>query len=304
MVELFEARRPKSPEPAIISEIDGTVSYGSLSRGYRRITVTGAGGEEKEYKIPRGSHINVQEGELVKAGEPLMEGPHDPQDILRILGEADLQSYLVNEIQDVYRLQGVDINDKHLEVIVRQMMRWVKIDSVGDTEFLVDEVVDKFRFRRVNRDVEASGGVPATSQALLMGIRKAAVSTDSFISAASFETTTKVLTEASVAGRVDDLRGLKENVIVGRLIPAGTGLKAHQRVRIAGEDEPEKLVPEMEYLNDIPGYSEDATQLFENELPIGFGEDFSMEGVKLPPTGAPDAGEADLSAPADPVVPD
>ena len=164
--------------------------------------------------------------------------------------------------------------------------------------------MDKFRFRRVNRDVEASGGVPATSQALLMGIRKAAVSTDSFISAASFETTTKVLTEASVAGRVDDLRGLKENVIVGRLIPAGTGLKAHQRVRIAGEDEPDKLVPEMEYLNDIPGYSEDATQLFENELPMGFGEDFSMEGVKLPPTGAPDASEADLSAPADPVVPD
>ena len=304
VVELFEARRPKSPEPAIISEIDGTVSYGSLSRGYRRITVTGAGGEEKEYKIPRGSHINVQEGELVKAGEPLMEGPHDPQDILRILGEADLQSYLVNEIQDVYRLQGVDINDKHLEVIVRQMMRWVKIESVGDTEFLVDEVVDKFRFRRVNRDVEASGGVPATSQALLMGIRKAAVSTDSFISAASFETTTKVLTEASVAGRVDDLRGLKENVIVGRLIPAGTGLKAHQRVRIAGEDEPDKLVPEMEYLNDIPGYSEDATQLFENELPMGFGEDFALEGVKLPPTGAPEASEADLSAPADPVVPD
>ncbi len=304
VVELFEARRPKSPEPAIISEIDGTVNYGSLSRGYRRITVVGAGGEEKEYKIPRGSHINVQEGEIVKAGEPLMEGPHDPQDILRILGEADLQSYLVNEIQDVYRLQGVDINDKHLEVIVRQMMRWVKIESVGDTEFLVDEVVDKFRFRRINREVEASGGTPATSQPLLMGIRKAAVSTDSFISAASFETTTKVLTEASVAGRVDDLRGLKENVIVGRLIPAGTGLDAHQRVRIAGEDEPEKLVPEMEYLTDIPGYSDDAAQLFEGELPLGFGEDFGLEGVKLPQSASPEAGEAELSAPSDPVVPD
>jgi DNA-directed RNA polymerase subunit beta' len=304
VVELFEARRPKSPEPAIISEIDGTVNYGSLSRGYRRITVVGAGGEEKEYKIPRGSHINVQEGELVKAGEPLMEGPHDPQDILRILGEADLQSYLVNEIQDVYRLQGVDINDKHLEVIVRQMMRWVKIESVGDTEFLVDEVVDKFRFRRINREVEANDGTPATSQPLLMGIRKAAVSTDSFISAASFETTTKVLTEASVAGRVDDLRGLKENVIVGRLIPAGTGLDAHQRVRIAGEDEPEKLVPEMEYLTDIPGYSDDAAQLFEGELPLGFGEDFGLEGVKLPQTASPEAGEAELSAPSDPVVPD
>ena len=136
-------------------------------------------------------------------------------------------------------------------VIVRQMMRWVKIESVGDTEFLVDEVVDKFRFRRINREVEAGGGTPATSQPLLMGIRKAAVSTDSFISAASFETTTEVLTQASVAGRVDELRGLKENVIVGRLIPAGTGFRVHQRVRIAGEDEPGKLVPEMEYLTDI-----------------------------------------------------
>ena len=304
VVELFEARRPKSPEPAIISEIDGTVSYGTLSRGYRRITVSGAGGAEKEYKIPRGAHINVQEGEFVKAGEPLMEGPHDPQDILRILGEADLQRYLVNEIQDVYRLQGVDINDKHLEVIVRQMMRWVKIESVGETEFLVDEVVDKFRFRRINREVEAKGGAPATSQSLLMGIRKAAVSTDSFISAASFETTTKVLTEASVAGRVDNLRGLKENVIVGRLIPAGTGLDAHQRVRIAGEDEPDKFVPEMEYLSDIPGYSEDAAQLFEGELPMGFGEEFGLDPVKLPQAGSADSAEGERSSSADPVVPE
>ena len=304
VVELFEARRPKSPEPAIISEIDGTVSYGKLSRGYRLITVSGAGGAEKEYKIPRGSHINVQEGEFVKAGEALMEGPRDPQDILQIQGEAALQSYLVNEIQDVYRLQGVEINDKHLEVIVRQMMRWVQIESVGDTEFLVDEVVDKFRFRRINREVEAGGGVPATSQPLLMGIRKAAVSTDSFISAASFETTTKVLTEAAVAGRVDDLRGLKENVIVGRLIPAGTGLKTHQRVRIAGEDEPEKLVPEVEYLNDIPGYSEDAAQLFEGDLPMGFGEGFDLDSINLPSTSRTDSGETDSAAPTDPVIPD
>jgi len=152
--------------------------------------------------------------------------------------------------------------------------------------------------------VEAGGGTPATSQPLLMGIRKAAVSTDSFISAASFETTTKVLTEASVAGRVDDLRGLKENVIVGRLIPAGTGLDAHQRVRIAGEDEPEKLVPEMEYLTDIPGYSDDAAQLFEGELPLGFGEDFSIEGVKLPQSGSPEGGDAELNAPSDPVTPE
>ncbi len=258
VVELFEARRPKDPHPAILSEIDGSVKYGKLSRGYRVISVTETGGKaKKNYKIPRGAHINVQEGDFVKAGEALMDGPRDPQDILKILGEEELQRYLVNEIQDVYRVQGVGINDKHLEVIVRQMMRWVHVETVGDTEFRVEQVIDKFRFRRVNEDAVETGKEPAVGRPLLMGIRKAAVSTESFISAASFETTTKVLTEAAVEGKIDELRGLKENVIVGRLIPAGTGLAAHQRVRIAGEDAPENLVPEIEYLPDMPGYGDD-----------------------------------------------
>ena len=278
VVELFEARRPKDPEPAIISEIDGTVSYGALSRGHRKITVSGGGRVKKDYKIPRGAHINVQEGESIRAGEALMDGPRDPQDILKILGESELRRYLVNEIQDVYRVQGVSINDKHLEVIVRQMMRWVKVEDVGDTDFLVDEVVDKFRFRRTNDEAVKDGKRPAEGRPLLMGIRKAAVSTESFISAASFETTTKVLTEAAVAGKVDELRGLKENVIVGRLIPAGTGLKAHQRVRIAGEDQPERMVPEMEYLPESV-YADDAAKLYEGDFGAGFPE------LTLPPLG-------------------
>ncbi len=451
VVELFEARRPG--EPAVISEIDGTVRYGELSRGHRKITVEAepdASGDalSKEYSIPRGAHINVQEGERVKAGEALMDGPRDPHDILNVLGETELQRYLVNEVQAVYRVQGVGINDKHLEVIVRQMMRWVKVEEVGDTEFLVDEVVDKFRFQATNREVGESpllevidpgdtdlssgdrlaedrieaansglfdeegrpkwlrvlsgGGTdlgdgqlvsppeveeankdllrpdgsprwievvdagdsefetgsrvaasrfeqarkkmvdkkgapslvriddpgetafkagevvrassfraanaklakkrsgdaagdatdgspdaakgsavrppegravlaaswqaprpatfrrpePAQGRPLLMGITKASLSTDSFVSAASFQLTTRVLTEASVAGKIDDLRGLKENVIVGRLIPAGTGLEIHQRVKIVGEELPEEIVPEVEYLHDLPGLAD------------------------------------------------
>ena len=263
VVELFEARRPA--EPAVISEIDGVVEYGTLSKTYRTVSVISDDGERREYKIPRGVHINVQEGERVRAGEALMDGPPDPHLILQVLGKEELQRYLVNEIQAVYRVQGVGINDKHLEVIVRQMMRWVKVQEVGDTDFLIDEVVDEFRFRGANRSVEANGGTAATGQSLLMGITKASLATDSFVSAASFQLTTRVLTEASVAGKVDDLRGLKENVIVGRLIPAGTGLPVHQRVRIQGEDEPEEMVPEVEYLSDIPSYSEDAAQVFDPE---------------------------------------
>ena len=278
MVELFEARKPDVKVKAVISEIDGVVRYGGLSKGDRRVRVEAdqpGDGEEalvKEYAIPRGAHINVQDGERVRAGEALMDGPRDPQDILNVLGETELQRYLVNEIQAVYRVQGVGINDKHLEVIVRQMMRWVKVEEVGDTDFLVDEVVDKFRFLKTNGEKVAEDGAPASGRPLLMGITKASLSTDSFVSAASFQLTTRVLTEASVAGRVDDLRGLKENVIVGRLIPAGTGLDVHRRVKIAGEDLPEEMVPEVEYLSDIPSYSEDATQVFDGEMadPYGF----------------------------------
>ena len=180
-------------------------------------------------------HINVQEGERVRAGEPLMDGPLNPHDILAVLGEKELQAYLVNEIQEVYRLQGVTISDKHIETIVRQMLRWVKIEEVGDSSFLLEQQVDKFRFREEIQRVITNGGRPPVGRPLLLGITKASLSTESFISAASFQETTRVLTEASINGAVDNLRGLKENVIVGRLIPAGTGMEYYRNVQLSPE---------------------------------------------------------------------
>jgi DNA-directed RNA polymerase subunit beta' len=235
VVELFEARKPR--ETAVISEIDGMVRFGEISKGQRKVYVVADNGTEKEYSVPRGVHINVQESERVRAGEPLMDGPLNPHDILAVLGEKELQAYLVNEIQEVYRLQGVNISDKHIEVIVRQMMRWVKVEDVGDTQFLLEQQVDKFRFREENERTIMNGGKPATGRPLLLGITKASLSTDSFISAASFQETTRVLTEASIQGMVDHLRGLKENVIVGRLIPAGTGMEYYRNVRLSPEME-------------------------------------------------------------------
>ena len=239
VVELFEARKPR--ETAVISEIDGVVKHGGIVKGQRKIIIVPdePGAEPREYSLPRGVHVNVQEGERVRAGEPLMDGPSNPHDILNVLGEKALQAYLVNEIQEVYRLQGVNINDKHIETIARQMMRWVKIEDVGDTEFLIDEQVDKFRFLEENERVIQAGGRPAQGRPLLLGITKASLSTDSFISAASFQETTRVLTEAAIMGKRDELRGLKENVIVGRLIPAGTGLAYHnsRRQQAAGNDQ-------------------------------------------------------------------
>ncbi|HET9179813.1 MAG TPA: DNA-directed RNA polymerase subunit beta' [Terriglobia bacterium] len=247
--ELFEARKPH--EPAVITEIDGVVRYGDVLKGQRKVIVIPERGETKEYLLPRGVHISVQEGERVKAGEPLMDGPRNPHDILAVLGEKELQKYLVDEIQEVYRLQGVNINDKHIEVIVRQMMRWIKVEEPGDTEFLLDEQVDKFRFRGENDRAVAQGGKPATGRSLLLGITKASLATDSFISAASFQETTRVLTEASIRGAVDHLRGLKENVIMGRLIPAGTGLERYRNFRLLTETEvPE---PELEIAEGMPG---------------------------------------------------
>src|SRR5919202_1987260 len=230
VVELFEARKPA--ETAVMSEIDGTVKLGPISKGKRKLIITGADGEQREYDIPRGTHINVQDGDRVRAGEALMDGPLNPHDILRVLGMNRLQEYLVNEIQEVYRLQGVNINDKHIEVIVRQMLRWVKIKEVGDTEFLLEEQVDRFRFQDENERVRQEGGEVAQAEPLLLGITKASLSTDSFISAASFQETTRVLTEAAISGRVDYLRGLKENVIMGRLIPAGTGMEFYRNVKV------------------------------------------------------------------------
>jgi DNA-directed RNA polymerase subunit beta' len=242
VVELFEARKPK--DPAVISEIDGVVKDGGVVKGQRKmIIVPDDASEPREYALPRGVHVNVHEGERVRAGEQLMDGPSNPHDILRVLGEKELQKYLVNEIQEVYRLQGVNINDKHIEVISRQMMRWVRIEDVGDTEFLIDEQVDKFRFLEENERVIADGGRPATAQPLLLGITKASLSTDSFISAASFQETTRVLTEASISGKVDYLRGLKENVTMGRLIPAGTGFEWYRSVRIPPDEPPPPPAP-------------------------------------------------------------
>ena len=219
-----------------MSEIDGTVTLGAISKGKRKLIITGDDGEEREYDIPRGTHINVQDGDRVRAGEALMDGPLNPHDILRVLGMSRLQEYLVNEIQEVYRLQGVNINDKHIEVIVRQMLRWVKIKEVGDTEFLLEEQVDRFRFQDENERVRQEDGEVAQAEPLLLGITKASLSTDSFISAASFQETTRVLTEAAISGRVDYLRGLKENVIMGRLIPAGTGMEYYRNVDIERDE--------------------------------------------------------------------
>ncbi|MGH9308553.1 MAG: DNA-directed RNA polymerase subunit beta', partial [Vicinamibacterales bacterium] len=247
VVELFEARKPR--ETAVISEIDGIVKHGGVVKGQRKIIIVPEdGGEPREYSLPRGVHVNVQEGDRVRAGEPLMDGPSNPHDILSVLGEKALHAYLVNEIQEVYRLQGVNINDKHIEVIVRQMMRWVKIEEVGDTEFLIEEQVDRFRFMEENERVIANGGRPATGRPLLLGITKASLSTDSFISAASFQETTRVLTEASISGKVDHLRGLKENVTMGRLIPAGTGFEYYRHVRIPADEPPPPPPPTPEEL--------------------------------------------------------
>ncbi len=228
VAELFEARRPK--EPAVISEINGTVSFGGLIRGNRELFVTPPPQDDKDdeieikkYLIPYGKHLRVHEGDLVKAGERLSEGAVNPHDILQVQGLEAVREYLVNEIQDVYRLQAVEINDKHIEVIVKQMLQKVRIVYPGDTNFLEGEEVDRIRFDRENKKVGYEGGEAATCETILLGITRASLRTDSFISAASFQETTRVLTEAAVQGKIDHLRGLKENVIIGRLIPAGTG---------------------------------------------------------------------------------
>ena len=262
VVELFEARKPR--DPAYMAPINGAVKFGEVSKGTRKLQIIGDDGTVHEFAVPRGVHVNVQEGERVKAGDPLMDGPLNPHDILSIQGERAVQRYLVDEIQEVYRLQGVNINDKHLEVISRQMLRWVKIEDIGDTEFLPEEVVDRFKFREENDRVANAGSKTAQGKSVLLGITKASLSTDSFISAASFQETTRVLTEAAINGKVDYLRGLKENVIMGRLIPAGTGMEYYRRVKIAGEDIEEVVEAEPEPLlaDAIPGYDEETRLQF------------------------------------------
>lgn len=280
VTELFEARNPSNP--AIVSEIDGEVTFGKVKRGNREISVTSKLGEVKKYLVPLSKQLLVQENDYVRAGTPLSDGAITPADILNIMGPTAVQEYIVNEVQDVYRMQGVKINDKHFEVIVRQMMRKVSIIDPGDTNFLQQQIVDKRAFmdendriwgkkvvtdagdsetikpgmiitarrlrdensalkRRDLRTIETRDAVPATSEQILQGITRAALHTTSFMSAASFQETTKVLNEAAIAGKVDYLEGMKENVIGGRLIPAGTGLRAYERLVVAGKDDVESL---------------------------------------------------------------
>jgi DNA-directed RNA polymerase subunit beta' len=243
VAELFEARRPK--DPAVITEIDGSIRFGEIKRGKREIVVIPAQGVEKVYEVPVGKHLRVHEGDQVRAGDRLSEGPVNPHDILRIKGPRAVQEYLLNEVQEVYRLQGVRISDKHIGIIVRQMLQKVRINDAGDTDFLEGEHVDRSQFRDVNQQVIARGGTPARSEPLLLGITKASLTTESFISAASFQETTRVLTDAAVRGARDELVGLKENIIIGHLIPAGTGVYRYHDVEFLIEggffDEEEEI---------------------------------------------------------------
>ncbi|HEB90325.1 MAG TPA: DNA-directed RNA polymerase subunit beta' [Deltaproteobacteria bacterium] len=288
VAELFEARKPK--ECAVVSEIDGIVSFGPDSRGKRRVIVTPEEGEPEEFLIPKGKHVSVHEGDHVRAGEALMDGSSNPHDILKIKGEKELAKYLVDEVQEVYRLQGVKINDKHIETIVRQMIRKVRIIDPGDSDWLIGEQVEKMAYRELVARFTEEGKVPPTAETQLLGITKASLSTESFISAASFQETTKVLTEASIWGKKDYLRGLKENVIMGRLIPAGTGLPQYRHIGIQVE------VPEGYEVETAP-----AGDVSEPETGTeGFGEGGSPEAsppvaglFASAPGSTPDAGSVE-----------
>ena len=246
VAELFEARSPK--DAAVLAEVTGTVSFGKDTKGKQRLVITDLDGNAHEFLIAKEKQVLVHDGQVVNKGEMIVEGPADPHDILRLKGIEELAHYIVDEVQDVYRLQGVKINDKHIEVIVRQMLRRVQIVDVGDTKFIPGEQVERSELLDENDRVIAEGKRPATYENLLLGITKASLSTDSFISAASFQETTRVLTEAAIMGKTDDLRGLKENVIVGRLIPAGTGLAYHRarKAREAAERERAQAISDEE----------------------------------------------------------
>ena len=256
VAELFEARSPK--DAAVLAKVTGTVSFGKETKGKQRLVITDMDGEANEFLIPKEKQVLVHDGQVVNKGEMIVEGPADPHDIIQLKGIEELAIYIVDEVQDVYRLQGVKINDKHIEVIVRQMLRRVQITDPGDTDFITGEQVERSKLYDANDRVVAEGKHPAQFENILLGITKASLSTDSFISAASFQETTRVLTEAAIMGKTDTLRGLKENVIIGRLIPAGTGL-AYRRARkvreqferdraqmIAAEEEAMANMPEVE----------------------------------------------------------
>jgi DNA-directed RNA polymerase subunit beta' len=234
VADIFEARKPK--DAAVLAKVDGTVSFGAITKGKRTVVLTDENGTEHKHLIPLGKHFTVRDNDMVGAGDPLCEGMRNPHDILQIQGEHALQRWLVNEIQEVYRLQGVNINDKHIGVIVRQMLRKVEIMDVGDTNFIIGQQIDKFKFKKENEKVIKLGGSPASARPVLLGITRASLNIDSFISAASFQETSRVLTNASIKGKVDMLRGLKENVIIGHRIPAGTGIKFYKNVELYKEE--------------------------------------------------------------------
>ena len=253
VAELFEARRPK--DSAIIAENDGKVLFGKEVRGKQRVTIESDNGETSSYLIPKGKHINFNQGEKIKKGEYLLDGQPLPHDILRILGIEELTEYFVNQVQEVYRLQGVIINDKHIEVILRQMLKKIEIKSSGDTNLLPGEIIDRIKFNEINEKVKSEGKALAVGERVLMGITKASLQTESFISAASFQETTRVLTDAAIKGKIDKLSGLKENVIVGRLVPAGTGsVKSLWNKKAVVDDEnflsqQEKIEPSKDQIN-------------------------------------------------------
>jgi DNA-directed RNA polymerase subunit beta' len=260
VAELFEARRPK--DPAVITEVDGDVSFGEIKRGKREVVITADTGPARTYEVPVGKHLRVHEGDQVRAGDRLSEGPINPHDILRIRGPRAVQEYLLNEIQEVYRLQGVKINDKHIGIIVRQMLQKVRITDPGDTHFLEGEHVDRIEFREANRSTLEKDGKPARSEPLLLGITKASLTTESFISAASFQETTRVLTDAAVRGARDDLKGLKENIIIGHLIPAGTGIHRYSAIEFMVEEQfyDEEILPLSEPEGLIPGLEQEPAE--------------------------------------------
>jgi DNA-directed RNA polymerase subunit beta' len=258
VAELFEARTPK--DKGMLAEITGTVSFGKETKGKVRLQITDPEGKVWDELIPKEKNILVHEGQVVNKGESIVDGPADPQDILRLLGIEELARYIVDEVQDVYRLQGVKINDKHIEVIVRQMLRRVVVENIGESTYISGEQVERSEMLNTNDALQAEGKIPATFSNLLLGITKASLSTDSFISAASFQETTRVLTEAAIMGKRDELRGLKENVIVGRLIPAGTGLAYHKAraVKDAMDDAERKAIADAEAADLAGSASEDA----------------------------------------------
>ena len=267
--ELFEARKPKGL--AIISEIPGRVTFKDTKKKREIIINDEETGASKTYLIPYGSRIKVQDGDVIEAGDEITEGSVNPHDLLRIKGVTAVQNYMLREVQRVYRLQGVEINDKHVEMIVRQMLKKIRVEEAGDSNFLPGTSVDVLEFNEVNEQLMAEGKQPAEGKAVMLGITKASLATDSFMSAASFQETTKVLTEAAINGKVDHLNGLKENVIIGKLIPAGTGLKTYNEIRLSTDEEAEQA------------------QLRRSMIGLSEGEEAPEEGAKLPGEEAPEA---------------